>query len=206
MKVMLATILICLLLGLFLTAQSAYAQGLIDAGPLTTITPATELKQLANKFYKRCQANPDATLNTTEQEEYCVCLSAQMYRKTLQPEERQYLATGEGPPIEYRRAIAEVYGQCIGIPGRVATYQKCTTSPKIYKLVKTESDMEAMCQCVLHEMSHYWDVMAPTFLELEMPRRRGIEDPLKFLMGGRHFPATYAEKLSECVSHYGRRD
>ena len=171
-----------------------------------TMPPEAELKQLANKFYKRCQDKPDATLNAAEQEEYCVCLSAQMYRKTLKPEEREYLATGEGAVIDYKRAIAEVYGQCIGIPGRVATYQKCTTSPKVYKLVKTEDDMEAMCQCVQREMNHYWDVMAPTFLEMEMPRRNGIDDPLKFLMSGRHFPVTYAEKLSECVSHYGRRD
>ncbi len=206
MKVMPVIIMICLLLGLFVTAQNAYAQNSFEAGPLSTMPPAAELKQLANKFYKRCQAKPDATLNATEQEEYCVCLSAQMYRKTLEPEERQYLATGEGAAIDYRRAIAEVYGPCIGIPGRVATYQQCTMSRSVYKLVKTENDMKAMCQCVLREMNDYWDVVAPAFLEVEMRHRRGVEDPLKFLMSGRHYPVTYAEKLSECVSHYGRRD
>jgi hypothetical protein len=88
----------------------------------------------------------------------------------------------------------------------VATYRKCTTSPKAYKLVKTEADLETLCQCVLSEMSDYWDVVAPAFLEVEMRYRRGVEDPLEFLMSGRHFPVTYAEKLSKCVSYYGRRD
>lgn len=207
MKLILATFFVLSFLGFSMPGQMAHAQDLFPQVPSLSVTDSTaNLKKLSNQFYKRCHEKPDATLNDLAQEEYCVCLSAQMYRKSLTLEERQYLATGEGVPMEYNRALAEVYGHCIGIPGRAATYNMCTVSPNAYKLVKGEDDLNRFCNCIIHEMSDFWDVMAPAFLEAEVSYGRDISDPLTHIMKGRDFPVKYSLVRSSCVSQYGRRD
>lgn len=108
--------------------------------------------------------------------------------------------------MDEKRALSEVYGQCIGIPGRAATYSRCTLSPKAYKMVRGEKELDAMCRCILQEMSDFWDVVAPTFLEVEMMRNRDVEDPLQYVLKSRDFPVLFSEKRSKCVSKFGRRD
>lgn len=200
-------ILIFMALMFFAPLKVVYAQDLFPAVPSIGVTnSAAHLKDAANRFYKRCHQKPDATLSTEAQEEYCVCLSAQVYRKTLTAEEREYLATGEGVPMDYKRSIAEVYGQCIGIPGRAATYNECSHSYKAYKMVKSAEDLNAMCQCMINKMSDFWDVMAPALLEAEIARGRDVGDPLNHIINGRNYPVQYSQIRSECVSVYGRRD
>jgi len=202
-----SVIILAILMLAFFMPPSLYAQDVVPAGPALVIPGSSgELKELANQFYRRCHENPDNTLNAEQQEEYCVCLSAQMYRKQLKPSERIYLATGQGEKMSYERSIAEVYGQCIGIPGRVATYQKCATSPKAYMWTKGEKELDAMCSCVVNELDYYWSSIAPAYLEVETIYRRGINDPLKYVMENRDFPIMYSKKRSKCTSIYGRRD
>lgn len=164
------------------------------------------IKEYANRFYKRCHDNPDPTLTPEGQEEYCVCLSAQLYRKTLTPDEISFLAHGEGVTMDKNRIITEVYGQCIGIPGRAVTFRNCTVSPRVYKLVKSEKDLDAMCRCVLQEMSYFWDTMAPEYLQLQMVQEMQSEDPLQTVLRSPFYQKSLAKNRSKCVSQYGRRD
>ncbi len=208
-----ARVLITLLMTLCLmgAADSARAQGsaggTLNAGPSVTASN-DQIKPLSDQFYKRCMAKPSPNLDAVDNEEYCLCLSVQLYRKTLTQEERRFLATGEGGRIDPRRATSEVYGQCIGVPGRAATYHKCTHTPDIYKYVKGEDDLKTMCHCVTTLMSDYWDNEAPAFIEMTLrsPNRSFDDDILSALMSGRDFPVRYAKQRSACVREYGRRD
>ncbi len=204
-----ARVLTILLMTLCLmgAVDSARAQGLLEAGP-STAASQNQIKPLADQFYNRCMAKPSPNLDAADNEEYCLCLSVQLYRKGLTQEERRFLATGEGGKIDPRRATSEVYGQCIGVPGRAATYHKCTHTPDIYKYVKGEDDLKSMCRCVTNLMSEYWDNEAPAFIEMTLrsPKRKFDDDILSALMNGRDFPVRYARERSACVRKYGRRD
>lgn len=188
-------------------AASVRAQGFLDAGP-TLAVPQDEIKPLSNQLYNRCLSKPSPNLSAHDNEEYCLCLSVQLYRKGLTQEERRFLATGEGGAMDPRRATSEVYGQCIGVPGRAATYHKCTHTPDIYKYVKGPDELESMCRCVTNLMSEYWDKEAPVFIEMTLrsPKRKFDDDLLGALMSGRDFPVRYAKQRSACVRKYGRRD
>ena len=72
-----------MLLACFMPALSAHAQNLMPADTIN-------VRQYADHFYKRCHENPDPTLTAEGQEEYCVCLAAQLYNKTLLPEELDF--------------------------------------------------------------------------------------------------------------------
>lgn len=200
---------VCLMLwgALALFPLTAQAQDVIPAGPSLSIPETNSaIKPLAQKFYARCMSKPDATLSEQDNEEYCVCLSTQLYRPALTQAERSYLATGEGAGIEKHKLYGQIYGPCIGIPGRAATYYKCTHAHDIYKLVKTDKDADAMCRCVNKEMAPYWDEEVPAFLQLSKTYRRPFDDLLTFLMESRDFPPRYIKARSKCVSQYGRRD
>ncbi len=201
--------LITLLVTLCLTgtASSVRAQESLNAGPSLTVSQ-NEIKPLSDAFYKRCMSKPSPNLQAEENDEYCLCLSVQLYRKSLTQDERRFLATGEGGKIDPRRATSEVYGQCIGVPGRAATYHKCTHTPDIYKYVKGEDDLKSMCSCVRDMMGDYWDKEAPAFIEMTQrsPKRKFDDDILSALMNGRDFPVRYATQRSACVRKYGRRD
>lgn len=207
MTFMRALIIVLITLCLTSAASSTRAQGLLDAGPSLAV-PHDAIKPLSDQFYKRCMAKPSPNLKAEENDEYCLCLSVQLYRKGITQEERRFLATGEGGAMDPRRATSEVYGQCIGVPGRAATYHKCTHTPDIYKYVKGEDELKAMCSCVSNLMSDYWDKEAPAFIEMTLrsPKRKFDDDILSALMNGRDFPVRYARERSACVRKYGRRD
>lgn len=195
---------LCLSTGAAITAR---AQGFLDAGPSLAV-PSDAIKPLSDQLYTRCMGRPSPHLDAAENEEYCLCLSVQLYRKSLTQDERRFLATGEGGMMDPRRATSEVYGQCIGVPGRAATYHKCTHTPDIFKYVKGDDELKAMCTCVTNMMSDYWDNEAPAFIEMTLrnPKRTLDDDILSALMKGRDFPVRYARERSACVRKYGRRD
>ncbi len=186
----------------------ARAQDFLAPGPSLTLPGAPQtLRQLSDQLYKRCLGKPYSDLSATENEEYCLCLSAQLYNKSLTMEERAFLATGEGAAMDPRKAVTEVYGQCIGVPGRAATYHYCTHTPDIFKYVKSEDELEMMCTCVNNQLTDYWDREAPAFIKLRMNSKRPLEgDLVEALMKGRDFPVRYATERSFCVRKYGRRD
>ncbi len=201
--------LIVLLMTLALTGATvtARAQNFLDAGPSLSV-PKDEIKPLSDQFYKRCMSKPSSSLSAEENDEYCLCLSVQLYRKGLTQDERRFLASGAEGVIDPRRATSEVYGQCIGVPGRAATYHKCTHTPDIFKYVKGEDELKSMCTCVTNMMSDYWDKEAPAFIEMTLrsPQRKLDGDVLEALMNGRDFPVRYMRERSACVRKYGRRD
>lgn len=207
MTLMRAFTILLMTLCLMGTVGKARAQAMLDAGPALGMS-ADAIKPLSDQFYKRCMGQPSPNLTATENEEYCVCLSVQLYRKSLTQDERRFLATGEGGSMDPRRAASEVYGQCIGVPGRAATYHKCTHTPDIFKYVKGPDELELMCTCVTNLMSDYWDKEAPAFIEMTLrsPKRRLGDDILGALLNGRDFPVRYARERSACVRKYGRRD
>ncbi len=167
------------------------------------------IKQYASQFYKRCKGTPSEYLSAEENEEYCLCLSAQMYRKTLTDEERAFLAQGKGGQMDPKRATTEFYGQCIGVPGRAATYHQCTHTPDIFKYVKGEDELKMMCECVNNQLADYWDREAPAFIEMTLRSRHAARlegDIITAIMKGRDFPVRYATERSFCVRKYGRRD
>lgn len=188
-------------------ASSARAQDVLNAGPSLAVSQ-NDIKPLSDQFFNRCMSKPSPNLNAVDNEEYCLCLSVQLYRKGLTQEERRFLATGEGGAMDPRRATSEVYGQCIGVPGRAATYHKCTHTPDIFKYVQGKDELESMCTCVSNLMSDYWDTEAPAFIEMTLrsPKRKFDDDILSALMSGRDFPVRYAKQRSACVRKYGRRD
>lgn len=188
-------------------AGAVCAQNSLNAGPTLTV-PQNQIKPLSEQFYNRCIAHPTPDLSAEENEEYCLCLSVQLYRKTITQEERRFLASGKDGYMDPRRAASEVYGQCIGIPGRAATYHKCTHTPDIFKYVKGEDELKSMCSCVVNQLSDYWDKEAPAFIEMTLsaPSANLEDDILGALLKGRDFPPRYAQKRSACVRIYGRRD
>ena len=188
-----------MLLACFMPALSAHAQNLMPADTIN-------IRQYSDHFYKRCHENPDPTLTAEGQEEYCVCLAAQLYNKTLLPEELDFLAGGAGVPMDKNKIMTKIYGPCIGIPGRAATFKSCTVAPKVYKLVKSEKDLDSMCRCVQQEMSYFWDTMAPGYLELKMVQDMKSEDPLQTVLNSPFYQKSLAKNRSKCLSKYGRRD
>ena len=198
--------------GLLMISPVAYAQDadVVPVTPTTLSLPASpqssSIKELSNLFYKRCLTKPDPTLSELDNEEYCICLSAQMYNKSLTPEERGYLAYGQGTPLDKKRLYGEVYGPCLSIPARVAEYRACTHDPKVYKLVKNTESADLMCRCVSNELTYFWETEVPAFLRLGKSYRRDFDDPVAYIRNGRDYPSRYAEAQSKCVSAYGRRD
>lgn len=193
--------------GLFMIPASAHAQDVLPSGPSISVPESSaSLKSQSNSFYKRCISKPDPTLSDLDNEEYCICLSAQIYNKSLTPDERAYLASGQGVGMEKKRMYGEIYGPCLGIPGRAATYYACTHSADIYKFVKDEKSADLMCRCVNKELSYFWDHEVPGFLRLGKTFRREFNDPIDYIMKGRDYPGRYADAQATCVSTYGRRD
>jgi len=200
-----AILLGVILLACFMPAGFVHAQ---EAEPgVATLPPdnAAEIKELADQFYIRCRNNPAPTLTIDQQEEHCVCLSAQIYRKTLLPEERRYLAYGSGT-MDKRRLVTQVYGQCIGVPGRATMLHACTHSPKGPKLAKGNKALDAMCLCLQKEMGFFWDTMAPAYFEMPMTEKMNFDDPVKVVLNSPFYRKSLAKNRSKCVSIYGRRD
>lgn len=196
-----------MLCGFILTTPVALAQFSVpSAEPTLGTAGQMTLRQQADGFYKRCISKPDPTLSELDNEEYCVCLSVQMYNKELTADERTYLATGEGAGIPKKRLYAEVYGPCLGIPGRAVVHHKCTHDPKIYKIVKDEVRADLFCGCVNSELAPYWDKEVPAFMKLGTSFRRDFDDPIEYLINGRDFPARYSTAQQKCTPLYGRRD
>lgn len=216
MKILSVLITPLIVLCLMAAAPGARAQEAVLDVPAVTDTPLlaapsspTSIKQYSQQFYKRCKTTPSEYLSDQENDEYCVCLSAQMYRKTLTDAERAFLATGKGVTMDPKRATTEFYGQCIGVPGRAATYHHCTHTPDIFKYVKGEDELKLMCECVNNQLAAYWDQEAPAFIEMTLRSRHADRlkgDMITALMKGRDFPVRYANERSFCVRKYGRRD
>lgn len=201
---------LCLLGAVTAHAQESVLQ--VPTAPDTLLAAPSSgqtIKDYATRFYKRCMGKPSPYLTAAENDEHCTCLSAQLYRKSLTDDERAFLTDGTGGRMDPKRATSEFYGQCIGVPGRAATYHHCTHTPDIFKFVKGADELKAMCECVNIRMADYWDREAPAFIEYTLRSRRSDKlkgDLITSIIQGRDFPARYAEERSECVRQYGRRD
>ncbi|MCM2343386.1 MAG: hypothetical protein NDJ24_02365 [Alphaproteobacteria bacterium] len=202
--------ILCIGLMLTLSASQALAQNGIEyapAGPLPQISTPDEIKDLANKLYSRCRQNPDNTLNEFEVEEYCTCLSVQLYNKQLTHSERLYLATGEGPRMDEKQALVKVYSHCLGIPAKARIYYECTHNQNAYSEVKKEQDLENYCHCIVGKMSDFLDKDIPALFAADVKKKLPMDDdPLEHLMTGRWYVPYQARAKSSCISIHGRRD
>lgn len=210
MKAVRRILTIATLLLLTIFTSQAQAQGTAEyapAGPLPRMSDTDEIKTLANKFYQRCHENPDNTLDEFQVEEYCTCLSVQMYNKELTRDERLYLATGVGVRMDEKQALVKVYSHCLGIPAKARIYYECTHNQKAFSEVKKEEDLEGYCQCIVHAMSDFLDSDIPALFAAEVKKKLPIDDdPLDHLMTGRWYVPYQGRAKSDCLRIYGRRD
>ncbi|QQG35571.1 MAG: hypothetical protein HYS17_08560 [Micavibrio aeruginosavorus] len=166
-----------------------------------------EIREMANVMYDRCYQNPDLTLSAFELEEYCTCLSAQMYNKDLTRDEREYIATGAGIKMDEKKALVKVYSHCLGIPLRAQIYFECTHNQKAYSEVKAEDDLERLCQCEMSQLSDYLNVgIAATYAE-DYKRKLPIEDdPFQYITTTRAYKLYKGRARAHCLDVHGRRD
>lgn len=177
------------------------------AGPLPQQSSPDEIKDLANKLYARCHQNPDHTLNEFEVDEYCTCLSVQLYNKDLSHDERTYLATGVGPRMDDKMALVKVYSHCLGVPAKARIYYECTHNQNAFSEVKKDEDLENYCQCIVGKMSSFLDSDIPSLFAADIKKKLPMdEDPLEHLMTGRWYVPYQARAKSACIRIHGRRD
>ncbi|MFN3827346.1 MAG: hypothetical protein ACK4NR_06940 [Micavibrio sp.] len=178
----------------------------LGVGPTTQQSTADQIKNFSNKMYQRCHQTPDPTLNSEQQEEYCACLSAQIYNQALTHDERRYIATGEGTPIKDLVAYAKVYSYCMGPSVYNKFYHDCEHDKDLYKVVRAGDDIKPYCNCVASDMAQFSAEYGPTAFLMYARRDIVMEDPLEFLVRSRGFEPQKSKTAWLCRKKFGRRD
>lgn len=163
-------------------------------------------KSLATQFYSRCKEKPDPALPGNSQDEYCTCLAAQLYSENLNEQERIYVATGKGTPMDTQKVRDEIYVPCVGIPTRIEIYADCQNDPVSLNTTRTYGALDDYCRCLVDDLDYYISNVAPALLRSKIKREHYAYDPVSAIMNSSGFKSTYANVASACRSIYGRKD